>query len=161
MIKIMKKIIRTGLKSEMNEALLHSKLHNVFNRAIAIRFVDAGSCNMCELELQALNNPYYNLEGYGIHFVASPRHADILMITGPVSANMEKAVLKVYEAMPNPKWVIALGDCAECGGIFGESYASRGPVKNILPVDLAIPGCPPHPKDIIEGIVSVVGAHKH
>jgi len=125
----------------------------VLGRALAIRAVDAGSCNGCELEMQALNNPYYNIEGLGIKFVASPRHADLLLVTGPVAAHMEAALLRTYEAMPGPKRVVAVGECACNGGIFGESYASRGRIANVLPVDVEIPGCPPPPLELLRGIL--------
>jgi Ni,Fe-hydrogenase III small subunit len=125
----------------------------VLGHALAIRAVDAGSCNGCELEMQALNNPYYNIEGLGIKFVASPRHADLLLVTGPVSAHMEAALLRTYEAMPAPKRVVAVGECACNGGVFGESYASRGRIANVLPVDVEIPGCPPPPLEMLRGIL--------
>jgi len=128
----------------------------VLGRALCIRHVDAGSCNGCELEIQALHNPYYNLEGAGIQFVASPRHADLLLVTGPVSVNMEEALRRTYEAMPGPKLVIAVGDCGACGGIFGTSYASRGGVADILPVNITISGCPPTPTAILRGILQTV-----
>jgi len=123
-------------------------------RSLAIRHVDAGSCNGCELEIHALNNPYYNLEGAGIRFVASPRHADVLLVTGPVSVNMEEALLRTYDATPDPKLVIAVGDCGACGGIFGESYASRGSVSKVIPVDVTVPGCPPSPLAILRGLLA-------
>jgi Ni,Fe-hydrogenase III small subunit len=121
-----------------------------------VRHVDAGSCNGCELEIHALGNPYYNLEGLGMKFVASPRHADLLLVTGPVSRNMEQALLRTYAAMPEPKLVVAVGDCGCTGGIFGESYASRGRVSNVLPVDVAVPGCPPVPAAILQAILTAV-----
>jgi len=125
-------------------------------RALAVRHVDAGSCNGCELEIHALGNPYYNLEGLGMKFVASPRHADLLLVTGPVSRNMEQALLRTYAAVPEPKLVVAVGDCGCTGGIFGESYASRGRVSNVLPVDVAVPGCPPQPAAILQAILTAV-----
>ena len=128
----------------------------VLGRALAIRQVDAGSCNGCELEIHAANNPYYNLEGLGIRFVASPRHADMLLVTGPVSANMVLALQRTWQAVPEPKLVVALGDCACDGGVFGESYASRGRVSNVIPVDLTIAGCPPPPLEILRGILTAV-----
>jgi Ni,Fe-hydrogenase III small subunit len=127
-------------------------------RSLSIREVDAGSCNGCELEINALNNPYYNLEGLGIKFVASPRHADLLLVTGPVSRNMETALKRTYAATPEPKLVVALGDCGCTGGIFGESYASCGRVSNVIPVDVAVPGCPPTPLAIIQGILTAIKA---
>lgn len=135
---------------------LQSELWKILGRALCIRHVDAGSCNGCELEIGALNNPYYNLEGAGIKFVASPRHADLLLVTGPVSVNMEEALRRTFDAMPEPKLVIAMGDCADCGGIFGKSYASRGSVNNVIPVDLTITGCPPSPTAILSGILQVI-----
>jgi len=118
--------------------------------------VDGGSCNGCELEMHALNNPLYNLEGLGIRFVASPRHADLLLVTGPVSKHMEVALRRTYEAAPDPKLVVAVGDCGCTGGIFGESYASRGRVSSVIPVDVAIPGCPPSPIRIMTGILTAL-----
>ncbi len=135
---------------------LQADLLAVLGRALCIRHVDAGSCNGCELEIQALHNPYYNLEGAGIQFVASPRHADLLLVTGPVSVNMEEALRRTYDAMPAPKLVIAIGDCGACGGIFGASYASRGGVANILPVNTTVTGCPPIPAAILRGILQTV-----
>ena len=132
----------------------------LLGRALTIRQVDAGSCNGCELEIHALNNPYYNLEGRGIRFVASPRHADMLLVTGPVARNMQIAVRRAYDATPEPKLVVAVGDCGCTGGIFGESYASGGRVSNIIPVDVAIPGCPPPPLEILRGILTAVSAKK-
>jgi Ni,Fe-hydrogenase III small subunit len=167
MIHILRQILRTGVVSEPPplpaEALrLRHKLHDdvlrVLGRALCIRQVDAGSCNGCELEINALNNPYYNLEGLGIKFVASPRHADLLLVTGPVTANMETALLRTYEATPEPKLVVAVGDCGCTGGVFGCSYASRGRVGAVLPVDVQVPGCPPAPLAILQGIVTAVSA---
>lgn len=128
----------------------------ILGRALTIRQVDAGSCNGCELEIHALGNPYYNIEGLGIKFVASPRHADLLLVTGPVSRHMEQALRRTYEATPDPKLVVAVGDCGADGGIFGESYATCGGVSKVIPVDLVVPGCPPPPIDILRGILSVV-----
>lgn len=128
----------------------------LLGRALTIRQVDAGSCNGCELEIHALNNPYYNIEGLGIRFAASPRHADMLLVTGPVARNMEIALRRAYDAMPAPKLVVAVGDCGCTGGIFGESYASCGRVANVIPVDVAVPGCPPPPVDILRGILTAV-----
>jgi Ni,Fe-hydrogenase III small subunit len=120
--------------------------------------VDAGSCNGCELEIHALNNAFYDLERFGVHFVASPRHADILLVTGPVSRHMQHALLTVYEATPDPKWVVAVGSCAADGGEFGESYASCGAVENVVPVAAVIRGCPPEPKDLLGGLLSLLVA---
>ena len=124
------------------------------------RAIDAGSCNGCELEIHALNNPIYNLEGLGIRFVASPRHADLLLVTGPVSRHMEIALTRTYAATPDPKLVVALGDCGCTGGIFGEGYASCGRVSNVIPVDVAIPGCPPSPTRILAGILTAISASR-
>ena len=127
-----------------------------FQGSLAIREVDAGSCNGCELEIHALNNAYYNLERFGIHFVASPRHADLLLVTGPVSRHMQTALLRTYEATPDPKLVIAVGECGANGGEFGISYASCGAVSNVIPVDGVIRGCPPTPIDLLRGILEVI-----
>jgi len=129
---------------------------DILGKALTIRMVDAGSCNACELEINALGNPYYNIEGLGIKFVASPRHADLLLVTGPVSRNMETALRRTYDATPEPKLVVAVGDCGCDGGIFGESYASCGRVSNVIPVDVAVPGCPPPPLEILRGILKAV-----
>lgn len=164
MLDILKRIHRTGMLSEalpvhdgheVHVQRIHQRLNRVFGRALRIRHVDAGSCNACELEIQALANPYYNLEGTGIAFVASPRHADVLLVTGPVSVNMEEALKRAYEVMPDPKWVIAVGDCGACGGIFGINYASRGRVSNVVPVDATIPGCPPAPLALLHGLLLI------
>ncbi|MBI2318333.1 MAG: NADH-quinone oxidoreductase subunit NuoB, partial [Betaproteobacteria bacterium] len=122
--------------------------------------VDAGSCNGCELEVHACNGPHYNLERLGIKFVASPRHADMLLVTGPVSRNMEVALRRTFEATPDPKLVVAIGDCGCDGGIFGESYAACGRVANVIPVDVAVPGCPPEPKAILQGILTAISSGK-
>jgi len=141
----------TRLGAEVKRAL-----DQRFASSIAIRQVDAGSCNGCELEIHALNNPYYDVERYGVHFVASPRHADVLLVTGPVSRHMEIALKRTYDATPSPKWVIASGDCACNGGEFGVSYASCGAVENVIPVDVKIPGCPPSPKQLLAGILKLL-----
>ena len=164
MYQLLKQIAKTGIVTERapapDESLrvagreLGEAILRHFGRALAIRHVDAGSCNGCELEIHALNNPYYNLEGAGIRFVASPRHADVLLVTGPVSVNMEEALLRTYDATPDPKLVIAVGDCGACGGIFGESYASRGSVAKVIPVDITVPGCPPSPLAILRGLLA-------
>ena len=135
---------------------LQAQIRAVLGRALCIRHVDAGSCNGCELEIHAVGNPIYNIEGQGIRFVASPRHADLLLVTGPVSRHMETALRRTYEAMPDPKLVVAIGDCGCSGGIFGESYATLGRVSNVLPVDVAVPGCPPTPTRIMQGILAAV-----
>ncbi len=136
---------------------LKEKIHKLLGRSLHIREVDAGSCNGCEIEITALNNPTYDIERFGIHFVASPRHADMLLVTGSVTRNMEIAVKHTYEATPDPKIVVAVGACAIGGGIFGKSYASCGGVDNVLPVDVFIPGCPPRPEAILHGILLAVG----
>jgi Ni,Fe-hydrogenase III small subunit len=128
-------------------------------RSLTIREVDAGSCNGCELEIHALGNPYYNIEGLGIRFVASPRHADLLLVTGPVSKHMAIALKRTYDATPDPKLVVAVGDCGCTGGIFGESYASLGRVGNVIPVDVEIPGCPPTPTALLQGILAAITKH--
>jgi Ni,Fe-hydrogenase III small subunit len=165
MLKTLRQIASIGIVSERppgaDESLrirdgLHDDIRAVLGRALCIRHIDAGSCNGCELEIHALNNPLYNLEGLGIRFVASPRHADLLLVTGPVSKHMEVALLRTYEATPDPKLVVAVGDCGCTGGIFGESYASRGRVSNVIPVDVAIPGCPPSPTRILQGILAAL-----
>jgi Ni,Fe-hydrogenase III small subunit/formate hydrogenlyase subunit 6/NADH:ubiquinone oxidoreductase subunit I len=133
------------------------KIQKLLGRSLSIREVDAGSCNGCELEIIALNNPIYDIERFGIHFVASPRHADMLLVTGPVTRNMELALLKTYRAMPEPKLVVAVGACGISGGIFGENYASLGGVDKVVPVDVYIPGCPPRPQALLQGILLAVG----
>ena len=167
MIRMFAKILRTGIVTEaapddsefervgidVERALDHR-----YARSLAILQVDAGSCNGCELEIHALNNPYYAIERFGVHFVASPRHADVLLVTGPVSRHMEAALRRTYEATPAPKWVIAAGDCACCGGEFGISYASCGAVGNVIPVDVRIPGCPPSPQHLLIGILALLRA---
>jgi len=127
-------------------------------RSLSIREVDAGSCNGCELEIHALNNAFYDLERFGLHFVASPRHADVLLVTGPVTKNMREALERTYRATPDPKWVVALGDCALDGGIFAGSYAVAGGVADVVPVDLHIRGCPPSPVAILKGLIALLQA---
>ena len=166
MHKILHRIVRAGIVTEPARApdpalrALSQRLEPLvlerLGRALAVRHVDAGSCNGCELEIHALGNPYYNLEGLGMKFVASPRHADLLLVTGPVSRNMEQALLRTYAAMPEPKLVVAVGDCGCTGGIFGESGASLGRVSNVLPVDVAVPRCPPEPAAILQAILTAV-----
>ena len=129
-----------------------------FGRSLAIRHVDAGSGNGCELQIHTMNGPYYNLERLGIKLVASPRHADLLLVTGPVSRNMELALKRTYDATPDPKLVVAIGDCGCDGGIFGESYASCGRVSNVIPVDVAVPGCPPTPTALMQGILTAISS---
>jgi Ni,Fe-hydrogenase III small subunit len=125
-------------------------------RSLAIREIDAGSCNGCELEIHALNNSFYDLERFGIRFVASPRHADVLLVTGPVTKNMREAVERTYDATPDPKWVVAVGDCAADGGMFAGSYACVGGVGAVVPVDLHIRGCPPRPLDLLKGLLALL-----
>jgi Ni,Fe-hydrogenase III small subunit len=169
MLKTLRQIATIGIATEpapqADESLsvreaLQERIRAMLGRALCIRHVDAGSCNGCELEIHALNNPLYNLEGLGIRFVASPRHADLLLVTGPVSRHMEAALLRTYEATPEPKLVVALGDCGCTGGVFGESYASRGRVSNVIPVDVAIPGCPPAPTRILQGILTAIATRR-
>lgn len=164
--KIVKQIAKNGIRTEpapdIGEAVaneigrLQAEVLAILGQSLAIRMVDAGSCNGCELEINALGNPYYNIEGLGIKFVASPRHADMLLVTGPVSRNMVTALKRTYDAIPEPKLVVAVGDCGCDGGIFGESYASCGRVSNVIPVDCVVPGCPPPPLEILRGILSAV-----
>lgn len=125
-------------------------------RSLSIRQVDAGSCNGCELEIHALSNAFYDLERFGLHFVASPRHADVLLVTGPVTKNMREALARTYNATPDPKWVVAIGACAADGGVFAGSYAVAGGVKDVIPVDLHIQGCPPTPENILKGLLALL-----
>jgi Ni,Fe-hydrogenase III small subunit len=125
-------------------------------RSLSIREVDAGSCNGCELEIHALNNAFYDLERFGLRFVASPRHADVLMVTGPVTRNMREALERTYNATPDPKWVVAIGDCAANGGVFAGSYAVVGGVNDVIPVDLHIRGCPPRPVQLLQGLLALM-----
>jgi Ni,Fe-hydrogenase III small subunit len=127
-------------------------------RSLSIRQIDAGSCNGCELEIHALSNAFYDLERFGLRFVASPRHADVLMVTGPVTKNMREALLRTYDATPDPKWVVAVGACAVDGGLFAGSYAVAGGVKDVVPVDLHIPGCPPNPNALLAGLLALLQA---
>jgi Ni,Fe-hydrogenase III small subunit len=164
--KIIGQIAKTGIRSEvapdigeesaLEVSRIQRELLSILGQALTIRQVDAGSCNGCELEINALGNPYYNLEGLGIKFVASPRHADLLLVTGPVSRNMETALQRTYDATPEPKLVVVVGDCGCDGGIFGESYASCGRVANVIPVDEVVPGCPPPPLEILRYILKAV-----
>ncbi len=137
---------------------LQTQIKSIIGRALCIRQVDAGSCNGCELEIHALHSPVYNIEGLGIKFVASPRHADLLLVTGPVSRSMEVALRRTYDATPDPKLVVAIGDCGCTGGIFGENYASAGRVANVIPVNVAVPGCPPSPNRILAGILTAISS---
>lgn len=167
MLRILIQALRTGLVTEPAPSIIDAELHRVgmtlrrridarLGRSLAIRHVDAGSCNGCELEIHALNNPYYDLERFGVHVVASPRHADALLVTGPVSRHMEAALRRTWRATPAPKWVIAAGDCACHGGEFRDSYACCGGVERVLPVDLSIPGCPPPPLDLLRALLTVL-----
>jgi len=165
MLKTLKQIARVGIVTEDPPSaeqglrvreVLERRILEVLGRALCIREVDAGSCNGCELEIHALNNPIYNVESLGIRFVASPRHADLLLVTGPVSRHMEVALRRTFDATPDPKLVVAVGDCGACGGIFGESYASCGAVANVIPVDVVVPGCPPSPTRILAGILAAL-----
>jgi Ni,Fe-hydrogenase III small subunit len=170
MYQLLRQIAKTGIVSEppppADETLrqIEQRLGAVvlkhYGRALAVRHVDAGSCNGCELEIHSMNAPYYNLERLGIRFVASPRHADLLLVTGPVARNMELALKRTYEATPDPKLVVAIGDCGCTGGIFGESYASCGRIANVIPVDIAVPGCPPTPTALLQGILTAVSASR-
>src|ERR1017187_1427390 len=167
MLRILGKIQRIGIVTEplrpadepaLSEVGEQIKPHAVelFGGSLAIRQVDAGSCNGCELEIHALDNPWYGVERFGVHFVASPRHADMLLVTGPVSRHMEEALRRTYDATPEPKLVVAVGDCGCTGGIFGEGYAPRGKVANVIPVHGVVPGSPPPPLEILRGILGAV-----
>ncbi len=168
MLRILGKIQRIGIISEplpANDesalveigAQLKARIGERFAGSLAIREVDAGSCNGCELEINALNNPWYGIERFGVHFVASPRHADMLLVTGPVSRHMEEALRRTYAATPDPKLVLAVGECACDGGEFGESYASCGKVANVIPVDVTVAGCPPTPLALMQAILAAIG----
>ena len=167
MLKILHQIFRTGIVTEtlpagVEEEIkvvgqeLEEAVRRLFHGSLTIRAVDAGSCNACELELHAMNNPIYNCERFGIHFTASPRFADMLLVTGPATRNMEIALKRTYNAMPPPKLVVAVGDCGYNGGIFGEGYASLGGIGKVLRVDAYIKGCPPKPADLLRGILRVI-----
>ncbi|HBR22633.1 MAG TPA: hypothetical protein DD713_08750 [Nitrospiraceae bacterium] len=167
MIRILRQIFSTGIvtedvlgQEESNIKVVGDRLEETvkkrFRGSLAIRQVDAGSCNGCELEINALNNPIYNCERYGIHFTASPRFADMLLVTGPVSRNMEIALRRTYDATPTPKLVVAVGDCGCNGGIFGETYASLGGIDKVIPVDAYISGCPPTPAALLNGILRAI-----
>ncbi|MGE0080518.1 MAG: NADH-quinone oxidoreductase subunit B family protein [Thiohalomonadaceae bacterium] len=165
MWRILKQAVGTGVVTEPAPtdaeleqvgAELRRRIEERFGSSLAIRQVDAGSCNGCELEVHALNNPYHDIERFGVHFVASPRHADALLVTGPVSRHMETALRRTWRATPSPKWVIAAGECACNGGEFGVSYASCGAVENVIPVDVKIPGCPPTPVMLMKGLLAAL-----
>src|SRR3989338_10355188 len=168
MLKILHQIFRTGVVTESLSPLTEAEIEEVgagledairkrFHRSLTIREVDAGSCNGCELEIHAINNPIYNCERFGIHFTVSPRFADMLLVTGPVSRNMEIALSRTYNAIPSPKLVVAVGDCGYNGGIFGESYASLGGIGKVIPVNVYIHLFPPSPTAILQGILKVIG----
>ncbi len=167
MIRILKQIFRTGIVTEPVPPITDPEIEKIgvrleavirrrFRGSLAIRQVDAGSCNGCELEIHAMNNALYNCERFGIHFTASPRFADLLLVTGPVSHNMEIALRRTYNATPAPKIVVAVGDCGCTGGVFGESYASLGAIEKVIPVDIRIPGCPPAPAVLLQGILKAL-----
>lgn len=167
MFRILGQSLRTGIITEEAPGRDDAELERLgielrrhidarFARSLAIRQVDAGSCNACELEIHAINNAYYDVERFGVHFVASPRHADVLLVTGPVSRHMESALRRTWFATPSPKFVIAAGTCACSGGEFGVSYASCGAVENVIPVDVKIPGCPPEPVNLLRGLLAVM-----
>jgi Ni,Fe-hydrogenase III small subunit len=167
MLKTLRQIARVGIVTETPPApdeelrvreTLERSIRQMLGRALCIRQVDAGSCNGCELEIHALGNALYNVEALGIRFVASPRHADLLLVTGPVSRHMEVALRRTYDATPDPKLVVAVGDCGACGGVFGEGYASLGAVSNVIPVDVVVPGCPPTPTRLLQGILTAITA---
>jgi Ni,Fe-hydrogenase III small subunit len=164
-MQLFTKIRRTGLVTEALSAAdpalavgaaLEARIRHLLGRALAIREVDAGSCNGCELEITGLASPVYDMERFGMHFVASPRHADMLLVTGPVTRNMEVPLRRTYEATPAPRFVVAVGDCARTCGVFAGSYAVIGPVDTVIPVDIVIPGCPPEPADILRGILQAL-----
>jgi Ni,Fe-hydrogenase III small subunit len=167
MYTLLKQIARAGIVSEappetddtlrVTRQRLDDAILRQFGRSLAIRHVDPGSCNGCELEIHMAQAAHYNLEGLGIKFVASPRHADMLLVTGPVSRHMAVALRRTYDATPDPKLVVAIGDCGSCtGGIFGENYATYGAVSSVIPVDVAVPGCPPTPLAILQGILTAI-----
>ena len=166
MFRQLRTAIRTGIVTEpaarggeierIGERLA-SEVTRLFGRSLAIRQVDAGSCNGCELEIGGLTGPHYDLERFGVHFVASPRHADCLLVTGPVTRNMAEALRRTWQATPDPKFVIAVGDCGRDGGVFRGSYAVMGGVADVVPVDAVIPGCPPSPAALLAGILQAIG----
>jgi Ni,Fe-hydrogenase III small subunit len=146
-----------GLGIELAGERLASEIARLFGRSLAIRQVDAGSCNGCELEISGLTGPHYDLERFGVHFVASPRHADCLLVTGPVTRNMAEALRRTWQATPDPKFVVAVGDCGRDGGLFRGSYAVVGGVADVIPVDAVIPGCPPSPAALLAGLLEAIG----
>jgi len=166
-MNLFRKILRVGIATEDLPAVppdtitvvrdIDARARRLLGRAVAIRQVDAGSCNGCELEITGLNGPVYDLERFGLHFVASPRHADLLLVTGPVTRNMEIPLRKTWEATPDPKLVVAVGDCARDCGVFAGSYAVVGGVDSVIPVDVIVRGCPPEPAAILRGILTALG----
>ncbi|MBK9094862.1 MAG: NADH-quinone oxidoreductase subunit B family protein [Anaerolineae bacterium] len=166
MPSLFRKIFQTGIVTEplgpdADEVVqlvkaVNAQAQRLFGRALAVREVDAGSCNGCEIEISGLTSPVYDSERFGIHFVASPRHADLLLVTGPVTRNMEVPLRKTYEATPNPKLVVAVGDCSQTCGVFAGSYAVTGSVDQVIPVNVFVPGCPPEPADILAGILTAL-----
>jgi len=167
-LRLLHKIFKTGIVTEplapvddsvveLVGARLEKAIMKKFRGSLAVRMVDSGSCNACELEVQAMNNPIYNAERFGIHFTASPRFADMLLVSGPVARNMEIALRRTYDSMPGPKLVVAIGDCAYNGGVFGVSYASLGGVAKLIPVNAYIKGCPPSPAELLGGILKAIG----
>lgn len=162
-MQLFAKIWKTGMATEPLSAVdpeavavsraIEARARALLGRAVGIRVVDAGSCNGCELEIGGLAGPVYDMERFGLHFVASPRHADLLLVTGPVTRNMEVPLRRTYEATPHPKIVVAVGDCATTCGVFAGSYAVVGPVDSVIPVDVTVAGCPPEPSDILRGIL--------
>ena len=167
-MRLFTKILRTGIVTEaladttpdgavMLACEIDGRARALFGRALALRQVDAGSCNGCELEISGLAGPVYDMERFGLHFVASPRHADMLLVTGPVTRNMAVPLRKTYDATPDPKLVVAVGDCARTCGVFAGSYAVAGPVDTIVPVDAYVDGCPPEPAEILRGILAALG----
>lgn len=167
MWQILRQIARTGIVTEpapqplpdahaAEAGRIQDEILATLGQALAIRQVDAGSCNGCELEIHALSNAFYDLERFGLRFVASPRHADVLLVTGPVTKNMKEALERTYHATPDPKWVVAVGDCAFDGGVFAGSYACVGAVSQVVPVDLHIRGCPPDPVALLKGLIALV-----
>jgi Ni,Fe-hydrogenase III small subunit len=166
MYSLLDKILKTGCLTEKISDFgqtgsqlasdYQKEIVRIFGKSLAIRMVDAGSCNGCELEMHAVNNSFYDIERFGIHFVASPRHADLLLVTGPVSRHMQAALIHTFDAIPDPKLVIAMGDCGADGGEFGVSYASCGAVANVIPVNAVIRGCPPSPLQLLLGILRVL-----
>ena len=165
MWKTLRQIAITGIVTEPAPAADHglklrdalqARILDIMGRALCIRAVDAGSCNGCELEIHAMNNAIYNCERFGVHFTASPRFADMLLVTGPVARNMEIALRRTFDATPSPKLVVAVGDCGCNGGIYGTSYASLGGVDRIIPVDVYVPGCPPSPAALLYGILTAI-----